>query len=250
MTPSSPLLLDKVKVYVISWPGFHDKALKIANDLIQHTSFIKIVYSDHDVADPWQSKAPCETIRRSQDLFFSDKFKACLDDSPSQAILIIHADTECLNWGQLLEKYQQLLESQLNWGVYAPNIRGSTTELHVSKLGKIIKSNYAIVSLTDSIVFGLHPLVTKRLREIDFSQNIYGWGIDVLFCSISRSLNLYNLVDESIHVTHQQGTGYSVELAKQQADNFFKVFNGREIIEAQLLLAHIKVRRIEGKGSL
>ena len=249
LTQPNPLLLNRVKVYIISWPGFHDKALKIANELIQHTSLIKIVYSDHDVADPWQSKTPCETVRRSQDLFFSDKFKACLDDSQLQTMLVIHADAECLDWGQLLEKYQQLSESKLKWGVYAPNIKGSSSELHVSKLGKVANSSYAIVSLTDSIVFGLHPSVIKRLSEVDLSQNIYGWGIDVLFCAISRSFHLFNLVDESVEVTHPKGTGYSVALAKEQAGKFFRVFNSAELIEAQLLLAHIEMRRKKAKST-
>lgn len=64
-------------VMVISWPGQHENAVRIANELAGCAEHVSIVYSDPD--PQLEPRAACELIRRPNHLFFGDKFKACVD---------------------------------------------------------------------------------------------------------------------------------------------------------------------------
>jgi hypothetical protein len=238
------LIRPKVNIYIISWPGYHQQALLIAKSLLHHSSTIKIIYSDPERVDPWNSTAPCPIIRRSHHLFFSDKFKACIDDAGFNSVLVIHADAKCNDWSYLLRKFNQMALSSIKWGVWAPNISGTPFELAVSRLAKVPDSDYVIGAVTDAIVFALHSSVVSRVREIDLSRNLYGWGIDVLFCAVSRVLNLMILIDESVRVFHSQGSGYPKDLARSQANEFLKLFSVEELIEAKLLLGYTQFNRL------
>ena len=238
------LIQAQTNIYIISWPGYHQQALLIARSLLNFTLAIKIIYSDNELEDPWASLPPCPTIRRPHHLFFSDKFKACIDDAGLNAVLIIHADAQCDDWGHLLKRFNQMLSSSIKWGVWAPNISGTPYELAVTKVAKVPDSDYAIGTVTDAIVFALHPSVIKRVGEFDLTRNLYGWGIDVLFCAVSRTLNLMIVIDESVKVAHFPGSGYAKEVARKQAVEFLQLFSVHELVEARLMLAFTHINRL------
>lgn len=111
----------RYRIYIISWPGYHESAIAIADAImssaVNSASVITIVYSDHESAVASIESSQYASIRRPQELFFSDKFQACLTDAGEDALLVIHADTECDSWPLLTQQYEKLLTGSLPWGV-------------------------------------------------------------------------------------------------------------------------------------
>lgn len=91
-----------VRVFIISWAGKHENAAAIARDLDGMRDRLAIVYSDPD-PDVGPS-ADCSMIRRPNELFYSDKFLACLDHGDADLTLVLHADCSCTDWQGLVDK--------------------------------------------------------------------------------------------------------------------------------------------------
>ncbi len=104
---------------------------------------MSIVYSDPN--PEYSPKVSCRLIKRPNELFWSDKFKACLDASECEHLLIIHADCKYNNWLNVVFKYDEAIQKINNLGIWAPEVNFTPYSLDITSLITATDANYQIV---------------------------------------------------------------------------------------------------------
>lgn len=235
-----------MQIFIISWHGRHDNACVIAGEICKSSDRVAIVYSDPD--PNFSLDAPCPAIRRSNNLYWEDKFKACLDATEDDGVLVIHADCDCDDWGLLLRKCDDARSRFINIGVWAPNIFGTYWNIGVSKLVRIDESSLYISAMTDGIVFYISPIIVERMRSVNYGENLYGWGIDGLFCAASHAAGLLVLIDSSIDVRHPMGAGYDTRQANTMLNKFLSQFSTPELIQYMVHTSYCRLNHEKSKS--
>lgn len=227
-------------VMVISWPGQHENAARIANELAGCAEHVSIVYSDPD--SQLEPRAACELIRRPNHLFFGDKFKACVDFCRGDLMLLIHADCTCDDWQGLLGKCRHAYSLDLNVGIWSPLVNYTAFDLALTEVVAIGNSSLSTVVFVDAIVWCISAPIIGRMRQLRFDDNIYGWGVSPLGCAYALSHNMTIVVDKSVPVSHPRESGYSVAEAKMQSKKFRDQFSLMELIQARQRASHMTLR--------
>jgi hypothetical protein len=222
----------KVRIFIISWPGQHERAMRIADELQNVGARVFMVYSDPD--DAVQLSGPFTAIRRSQTGFWEDKFQACIESVAEDYALIIHADCDCANWSQVYERYHQAVTEHRAIGVWAPKIEGIPYEWPRVTIAQMPKTGLHWVLQTDAVVFGLAPRVIQRMQRVVYGSNPYGWGIDRLFCAAAFVRQLWIVMDTTCQVRHPSTRGYDPEPAQRGMQDFFAQFDASERIYHQM----------------
>ncbi|WP_221793634.1 hypothetical protein [Aquisediminimonas sediminicola] len=229
--------MSDIHVFIISWRGQHDRAAHIAQCLSNRLNKISIVYSGPDSGA--FDGLDCQRIYRDDRLFWSDKFRACLDHcAPQEIMLVIHADCACEDWGDLLRKCRNAHASLDNMAIWSPKMRGTPWRLEKTRMERINNSDWSIVAQTDGIVFSMIPAIAQRMREADYSLNFYGLGIDWLFICAAYARNKIAVLDESVLVHHQLSRGYSSREARAQK----QVFLSTQLLQEEHA-AYVSLRR-------
>ena len=235
-----------MQIFIISWAGQHPNAIHIANQIDKFWNEISIVYSDPDPDFTFPSKF--KVLKRPNHLYWEDKFKSCLDNCTDDSMLIIHADCTCDNWENLIEKCLEANSSSLNIGVWAPQIKGSQYNLKTTGMGVINNTNLQLSCLTDGIVFSLSNTVMHRMRKIDYGENIYGWGLDRLFCVTAHLMGNLVVIDTSVLVNHSNIRGYDSQAAIEGMGKLLSKLNHNEIITFKLIDAYIRLNRLKNQS--
>lgn len=207
-----------LQVFIISWTGQHENAIHIANQISSRVKDVFIVYSDCN--ENINLETACHQIRCSNNLYWEDKFKACIESSEDNVALIIHADCKCESWDLLIERCIHAHNKFSDIGVWSPDIEGTPYALNFTKLKKINHSKFNLVTFTDSIIFSLHPEIIKKMKLLNLNNNKYGWGIGLTFCAISHITSRLVLIDEEIKVNHPDTRGYCSNSAFAGMENF------------------------------
>jgi hypothetical protein len=230
-------------IFIISWSGFHDSALNIAASFSDAKCKITIVYSDSN--PDFSLKSNVNSILRPNALYWADKFKACIDFFDEEIMLIIHADCKCEDWMSLFQQCQLAMKSKII-GAWAPKITNTPWHINKTKLGllTINKNKLRITAQTDAIIFALSLPVIERMREFNYDNNTYGWGIDQAFIAYLYAHSLIAVVDESVEVEHNEVCGYAgdKQIAKKQMIEFLKQMTLPESIQHVMLNATIKLK--------
>ncbi len=231
--------IAKFQVFIISWNKQHERAISIYNEISNLKIRTTIIYSDPEIDFRFDSKY--KSIKRPNDLFWGDKFKACLDNAGQDAFLVIHADCHCEDWSRLVSRCYDITFNNNQIGVWAPKISGTNYDIKFSQLFKADDDYLIISALTDGIIFYLAPSIINRMQKASYDKNLFGWGIDLLFCTASHVMNKLVIIDKKINITHPISvTGYNKKLASLQMNEFLKQFSNRERIECELLVNHVK----------
>ena len=205
-------------IFIISWAGQHHNAILIADKLAMDGWSVNIIYSDPDptltLVGPWIS------TKRPNDLFWADKFKACLENFHSNLMLVIHADTQCDDWSLLVKKCLETMDANSSIGVWAPLI--DNTPFHVDKttIAKIAQTRLHIVCQTDGLIFCLRSSIVDRMRQVNYSKNTYGHGIDFIFIAHTYSSGMLAIVDTSLPIKHASKRGYDSTDATNNMSEF------------------------------
>lgn len=234
-----------LSVFIISWYGKHENAKFIAKNISDVTKNITIIFSDPD--PKFLLETPYRSIRRSDALFWEDKFLACIDHRIDGPILVIHADCVCDNWALLVNRCVEAHLKYNNLGVWAPKIEGTDFPLSCTKILKIEHTKLNIVAITDAIIFSLSAQIIDRMRQVKFGDNLYGWGIGLLFCATAHLKGMLVLVDEEIHVNHPRSRGYDFNAAMMGRANFSRQFSIGERTQCNLLLGYVQLYKLRAR---
>lgn len=232
--------MQTLHVFVVSWAGQHDNAVAVADEVNNVADKVSIVYSDPDPARTLSSHA--DLIKRPNELFWGDKFRACLDACNADFMLVIHADCSCDDWAALVRKCRSALSKNPQVGVWTPLIDGTFLNIPRMQIVSIKPASLSIVAQTDAIVFALSSPVIARMKRADYSGNIYGWGIDDMAAAYAFSHNKLVVGDSSVGVTHPRSRGYSTRDAIAQKTEFLKQLTLAEVVQHRLLRSYITAR--------
>ena len=227
--------------FIVSWQGQHENALFIAEKILKAKTKTKtkvtIVYSD--ASPTFLINAPCDSIKRPNELFWEDKFKTCMDAAGNSGVLIIHADCSCENWESLVVRCEDQILKNNNIGVWAPQIDGTPFHVNATGIMKIKDSQLVLSALTDGIIFYLSPEIVNRMRQVTYGSNKFGWGIAGLFCSAAHVHNKLVVIDLAVKVLHPLGkTGYDIKAAKRGWIEFLEQYSLMEKIQFKLLMTY------------
>ena len=226
-----------IHVCIVSWKGTHDNASFIANQLSSINDHVSIIYSDPN--PEYSPKVSCRLIKRPNELFWSDKFKACLNASECEHLLVIHADCKYLNWLDLVCKYDEAIQKISNLGIWAPEVSFTPYSLDIISIYTINNTHYEIVCFIDALVFGFSKAIQSRMHLINYQNNKYGWGIDRIMACHALSINKFLIVDKSIQVEHPEVRGYSALEAKEEMIEFLMQLSLSERIYARLIQSYV-----------
>ena len=224
-------------VFIISWEGQHENALNIANQLNDIRDMVSIVYSDPD--DSFIFKADRKPIKRPNNLYWGDKFKACLDLCNHDNLLIIHGDCKSNGWIHVVESYDRAIKSINNLGVWAPLVDHTFFDLKKTSIAKFIDTNYEIVCYIEGIVFGFSRAIQNRMKLASYEKNIFGWGIDRMIACSALVNNQLLIVDKSIKIEHPKHKGYDAKSALEMGNLFIRQLSLLEFIQNILINSFI-----------
>lgn len=229
--------MQTLDIFIISWPGLHERASSIATELLQAGYTTTVVFSD---PDPVPLFAPCKAICRPPNLFWGDKFRACIDNSSADLMMVIHADCETLSWRKLASQAFEATRSLPRGGMWAPLIEGTPWPLQRTELATLANSPLSIVAQTDALVFCITRSLVERMRAASYAENIYGWGIDWMLVSHAYASGGLVVVDRSALVKHPyERRGYPDDIAQSQMEEFLRQLTLNEFVQYTLLNAYV-----------
>ena len=232
--------MQSIHVFIISWLGQHLNAVAIADSISSVVDKVTIVYSDPN-PDFHLAINKFNLIKRPNDFFWEDKFKACLDACDSELLMVIHADTHCMDWKYLVEKCRkEMIVNQL-LGVWSPLVKNSSYPLNRTYIASINNTSLHIAAQSDGIIFCLSKNIVLRMQQAEYGNNRYGWGIDWLFIVATYASGKVAVVDQSIEIEHNPSRGYDDSSAYEDMMNFLnKNLNIQEVAQYILLQSHIQ----------
>ncbi|APB98181.1 hypothetical protein A4F89_01930 [Polynucleobacter asymbioticus] len=233
------IFMNKLHIFIISWAGQHENAIRIATQMKDVYEKVCIVYSDPN--SDWQLEAPCEIIRRPNELFWGDKFKACIDGCNQDPILVIHADCTYPDWSHLAKRAQEMTHHLPMIGVWSPSIDFVPWNIKTMQIAMLTEFGLSVVTRTDAIVFYLSPIIIERMRGISYEENLYGWGIEWMAACVGYARGMIAVIDNTIQVHHPQsdGTSYPRDQAQRQLEIFLTQLSVTEEVQGILLRAKI-----------
>lgn len=235
-----------IEAFIVSWPGQHANAGAIARQLGQYLPSTTIVYSDADPVVDFG--VACRLLRRPNELFWTDKFTACLDGSRGDLMLVIHADCTCEDWEGLVSACLEAYRKYPALGVWAPRIFGAGFDIAHTQIARIEGSRLVIVAQTDAIVFAIPRAIIDRMRVANYAGNVYGWGIGWMIVSSAYCRNMFAAVDESSDVHHSTVRGYSPDAARAQMTEFLRQLSLPEKLQHLILESHIERLRMTSRA--
>ncbi len=233
--------ISDIEVFVISWEGQHENAQLIARQMQLVLNKVNIVYSDPD--PDFSLDIQCTKVKRSNALFWGDKFKTCIDMVSEKLLLIIHADCTFDDWPSLAKQCLDTFENHSKIAVWAPKIEGTPYDVRATTIAQIEQTSLNIVTNTDGIIFCLSEQIVERMKQADYSENIYGWGIDIMFSAHAMTIDKLVVVDSAVIVRHSTSTGYSKNLAYDQCNLFLQQLSSTERVQYFLSDAYVNLRR-------
>lgn len=230
-----------IHIFIISWAGQHDRAIAIANEIIEIEKKVSIVYSDPD--PDISLDVQCDLIKRPDHLFWGDKFSASLEACDEDIMLVIHSDCYSNDWKEIVKSSLKAHTNIPNIAVWAPLIDGTPYPLHATNILPINDTSLHIVAETDAIVFSITQHSIQRMKKVDYRFNVYGWGFAPLFCANAFVANKFVVVDKSVSVTHFTERGYPRDEALTQLMEFKKQFTTFETIQDHLLMNIVNMNK-------
>ncbi|HEX7705709.1 MAG TPA: hypothetical protein VF701_04535 [Thermoanaerobaculia bacterium] len=223
----------RIAPFIFSWKGQFEKACRTEDQLRELFDRVTVINSDEDNTRPgW--------IDVGDDLFFTGQFLRAVDHFDADVLFHIQADAHYDDWPAVFDRARESFE-RVQWGVFAPNVDFTgwvSPGVDIASQFFPADSNLRLVSCTDCTCWMIHRDVIEQFRKHRdlFSQNRYGWGIDLTIAALSY-LNERPVVRDYAHtVIHPRGRGYDNDAARKEYDTFLDSVRAdvRKVLEFQL----------------
>ena len=227
--------------FIISWPGFEAKASKIEHSLPPRIGKVHVIHSPGNSSD---FEIPPHWVVLPDDSFYGAKFLKSLELCSSDVMLQIQADADSVDWPEVIRQCQSAFAENHDLGLWAPLVDWTPWSLSRTSLDRQKKDSPQRVSMVDGIVWALGTKTLRRLRELDFSVNPLGRGIDLAAASFVMANGQHAIVDPRVRVTHPRGSGYSEADANHQLHVFLTQLNSLERV-ALHAIQELQVKRVQ-----
>ncbi len=230
-----------IRVCIISWTGKHDKAKSIYKSLKDSVRKLTIIYSDEDPNFCFEDEY--SSTKTSNELFWADKFKTSINMFTENVLLIIHADCDCENWELLFKKCGNAFSANEKLGIWSPQTTGTVFPGEITNILRSADEKLFYVAYIDGIVFAVNRKIGNRMKQLDYSKNIYGWGIDWFAAAYALSEGMALIMDNTISINHPIDRGYDSATALKKMKSFLDQMDLKERIQYGLILSHIKYKK-------
>lgn len=233
---------DQIHAFIISWENQEANAQKIALSIEGLVSNLTIIYSHSNEST---QVGPGNWVKTPNSFFYGKKFSKALQLHDEGVLLIIHADAQATDWPKLISRCQAAFASHPQLGVWAPRHTATPWQWDNVCLGDLFSQELQAVAQTDGIVVAYAEPVIKRLKQLSYERNHYGWGIDWAAVSFSYCNNLSVLMDPGLLIDHPftSQDQYSDD-ASNQMKEFFEQLTTQERIMQSLLENHISLKKV------
>ena len=230
---NAPLRTEKatskspITAVVISWEGMHAAARTIAEGLAHSVDSLSVIYSNNmDQSED----GPGEWRQVPQSWYFGRKFATALDVAPEDAtLLVVSADASSEDWADLVNGLRAALKADPSIAVWAPDLDRTPWPSNIVAEEQLEDENGLLgVVQTDGVVWAITPEIARRLRDVDFSANNLGWGIDWAASAIAHLAGRRVVRDLNRRVYHPEARGYSTAIAGQQFKSLLEQLSPEE----------------------
>ena len=207
-----------IQPFVFNWVGKHESTLEITSQLQNLFDSVTVVNSDDNYCHK-------DWLNIGDKFYFSGQFNTALKHFSGDVLFHIQGDVSYSRWKSLIQ-HATFYMKYYKCGIYAPNLtatRWPTKRVKIADPNSLVpQKNLDIVSCPDETVWFIHKDIINKLHELEikFSDNDFGWGIDVTFAAISFLMKRLVLRDSNHLINHPRGTNYNMEIAQQQLEKF------------------------------
>lgn len=211
--------MTTVHTFILSWPGFEEKARALELAVAGATDHLSVI---HSLTGPSRAEIPDHWVVLPDGAYYGVKFEKSLELCEGDVMLHIQADVECDEWPRFLEECTKAFASRSDLALFAPLVDWTPWSLARTTLERSPKKPVHRVSMVDGIVWAMGPATLERLRHLDYTTNPLGRGIELAAAAFARANGYVALVDATIAVSHPQGSGYSEADAAMQLSAFLE----------------------------
>lgn len=233
----------KIVPFIFNWSNQFENAKRTEDQLREICSEVFVVNSDPDNSrSGW--------IDVGEDAYYTEQFLRAVELFDGDFLFQVQSDASYHNWQAVLDNALKYFE-KYNWGVFAPNVDFTGW----GSAGVNIESTYlkepelSLVSCTDCTCWFIHRDTMWQFinHKSLFSNNKYGWGIDLLMAALSYFHRKPVIRDYGHTIVHPRGCGYDNEAAMvelktfmQNVDDELKPILHNIINNPQALLHHLR----------
>lgn len=217
---------------VFCWPGQEQNTIDIVHALSGHVDRLTVIDA---TASAIPSPGQCDWVKVDPSYYFGMKFCSALKVFDGDVLLQVQADASCDDWPALAARCRHVFGLN-GLGIWAPDVNYSDWDNGIVHLADTGDPSLKLVTQTDCIVWAMSRAVVERMRQLDYTKNNLGWGVDwaaIAYCYASK---LAVIRDVSICVRHPQSTGYVKSTAAEQMNAFLGQLDSSEKIQRRLLM--------------
>ena len=212
--------MKSIAVAIISWPEFEKQAIEICDEIVGQADSLVVL---HDGPRGHNAGNSHNWIQFPSQSFLGPKFEWALENTTSDALLFIVADTWSEDWGSLVERCRYSFSSDPDIAVWAPIVDETWWNTEKIVINNELRTDgLQNVIAVDSIVWALSSQVVTEMKKLDYSSSRFGWGIEVVCAAIARCQGKLVVRDTRLEVGHRRGTTYSTELANEEGQEFYR----------------------------
>lgn len=197
-------MTPKIVPFIFNWTDQFENACRTEEQLRVILDEVIVINSDeHHTRSGW--------VDIGEESYFTAQFFKALDLFDGDILFHMQADATFHDWPSLFENAVRHFR-EYNWGVYAPNVdfTGWSSEKVDIESNLFRQPALRLVSNTDCTCWFIHREIIEQFLEHGslFSENRYGWGIDLTMAALSY-LNRRPVIRDYGHtIVHPRGHGY------------------------------------------
>ena len=229
-------MAPKIHAIVFCWPGKVRDTETICASLSGHADKVTVI----DASTEPVNVRDCDWIKINPDAYFGHQFVHALRVFEHDVLLQIQADASYPDWGRLVETCRSRFDRMPELGIWGPDIDFTTWPTQRVRLFETGDPKLVGVVQSDCIVWALKRPVVEFLKQLDYSNNNLGYGIDwaaIAYCYANKGLVIRDL---SLRVLHPMGSGYNRDEAHRQMWGFLSQMRQPERIQFALLWAYLR----------
>ncbi|MCH9022081.1 MAG: hypothetical protein IID32_04890, partial [Planctomycetes bacterium] len=194
----------KIVPFIFNWKHQFENTKRTERQLQQIFSDVLVINSDPDyTSDNW--------VDLGDEAYFTQQFFKAIDLFDGDILFHLQADANYHNWETVFSDALHYLD-KYNWGVFAPNIdfTGWNSQRVDVKSSFFSEPELRLVSCTDCTCWFIHRDIIRQFvkHKLLFSENKFGWGIDLTIAALSYFDRRPVIRDYSHTIVHPRGRGY------------------------------------------
>jgi GR25 family glycosyltransferase involved in LPS biosynthesis len=214
----------KFYTYLVAWDDVYSNCVEIDEQFMAAGQSITVINSGEKKRSHWHNVGD---IRYYRQFYYAIKSF----DMSYDYMAFLCGDVSYNEWSNIIDRANSVLTNYNNAGLYAPHLTHEPWSENASKIGQV-EQRLNISIQTDGIFVFIHKSIVEFLlkyfnflnKEIDLSEMKSGWGLDMIWSSISILNNLPIIRDTRYVPNHPAGSSYNHGRATEEMNIMLSKF--------------------------